>query len=92
MTFVMNLRDEKLSLAEILKGAVLIVPVIAFLVSIDGKTSTTIEKQAEMRKTQIEFVKDYYIDREAMKNDINLLKLDIQLLKQRVDAMEHNDK
>lgn len=90
MTFVMNLRDEKLSLAEILKGLALIVPVIIFLVSIDSKTSITIEKQAEMRKTQVEFVKDYYIDREAMKNDINLLKLDLQLLKQRVDAMEKN--
>lgn len=88
MTFVMNLKDEKLSLAEIIKGLVLIVPVIAFLISIDTKTSTTIERQAEMRKTQIDFVKDYYIDREAMKNDINVLKLDIQLLKQRVDAME----
>lgn len=90
MTFVMNLRDEKLSLAEILKGLALIIPVIIFLVSIDSKTSITIEKQAEMRKTQVEFVKDYYIDREAMKNDINLLKLDLQLLKQRVDAMEKN--
>ena len=88
MHITMEWKDMTFKGSQIVGGLLLLIPVITYLINIDSKQSMTMDNQFEMRKTQVKFIDDYYVDREAVKNDINMLKLELQLLKQRVDAIE----
>lgn len=88
----MNWSDATFKASDVIKGAFVIIPLITFFVVMDSKLTMLTEIQMDMRKTQVEFVKDYYIDRESMKNDINALKVEQRLQNLRIEALEKSAK
>lgn len=88
MTFNMKLSEQNVSLKEILAVAIVIIPLIGYQMSLDHKVTQSYELQVESRKTQVEFVKDYYVDREAMKNQINSQGQEIKMQGLRIEMLE----
>lgn len=88
MNITMEWNNLNFKGSHLVGAVVLLVPIITFLVKIDSKSSLTLEKQEEMRTTQMEFVKDYYIDREAMRNQINAQAQEIKMQGLRIEMLE----
>lgn len=92
MSMTMNLKEAHFTLADVIKGAMIIIPLVTFFSVMDSKMSMQIDNQQEMRKTQVDFVREYRIEQEAFKTRLNIMNIDLQLLKQRVDLLEGRKK
>jgi len=88
MTFNMKLSEQNISLKEVIGIAMVLIPLIGYQMSLDHKVTQSYDLQLDSRKTQVEFVKDYYIDREAMRNQLNQQGQEIKMQGLRIEMLE----
>lgn len=88
MNFTMNWNDATFKGSDVIKGFFLLTSLILLFARMESKLNSVYEKQTEMRETQVQFVKDYYTDREAVRNDINFLKQELKLQNLRIEQLE----
>lgn len=88
MVFKMNWNDATFKASDVIKAMFFLVSLVLLFARMESKLNNVFDSQTEMRVTQVQFIKDYYIDRESTKNDINFLKQELRLQNLRIEQLE----
>lgn len=88
MVFKMNWNDATFKASDVIKAMFFLVSLVLLFARMESKLNNVFDSQTEMRGTQVQFIKDYYIDRESTKNDINFLKQELRLQNLRIEQLE----
>jgi len=81
----MTLRDEKLTLGEVIKGAIVVVPIIVSFALMSAGISNLTEKVVDIRATQIENsrkneIRDEVVEKRLSQIETNQKITDIKVL------------
>lgn len=88
MVIQMNWTDATFKGSDVIKGFFLLTSLILLFARMESKLNNVFDGQQEMRQTQVQFIKDYYTDREATRNDINFIKQELRLQNLRIEQLE----
>lgn len=88
MVIRMNWNDATFKGSDVIKMLIFLASLILLFARMESKLNNVFDSQTEMRGTQIQFIKDYYTDREATRNDINFIKQELRLQNLRIEQLE----